>query len=640
MLAIWLWLISGAVLVYPSRHVAVPSPPDPSAGRWSSHGPFGGEVFGIAVDPSDSRVTYAALGSIYTSDEHRIGGVFKTLDGGSTWKETGPAETSFFSVAVAPSDPRVVLASSYDGLWKSADGGVAWSMVLPGVSWPVPPTIDPADALHVWVVSDDAAWRTIDGGSTWTRMFERAEAVGFDSGVPSRLHRVRIEEVAIDRFTPRFAYSDDGGETWTPSTGFSGGVRRIVSDPVDPNTIYTTDPVFLSTDRGLSWSPLPSEYRITDLAVDPLSSGSLYAAARNDGLVVSRDSGLTWTKTLDVITRSVAAAASDERTRVFAGSFQGLYSSDDGETWIASNDGLRGASWNALALDPRNSSRIYTVGRTGFAVSTDGGATWTEDLTSPASGGAIAVSPSEPSLILASGWSSAIVRSQDAGATWETAFAPGRTSAIVFDHANPLIVYAADFFPLKSTDGGESWRVINNGTDTIGLSTVAIDSGDPAILYASYNGYPSGGLFRSLDGGESWIHDRGPEGALSFSAVVPDPGRPGVVWLGTAVGLFRGGSSDTTWAHTGFTGSVSAVVADGSADGALYVGSGFGGVFRSLDAGVTWEPMGTGLPRVYVHALLVDAAGGALYTAANDGVYSLDLRRRPRVSPERRRGPF
>ncbi len=222
------------------------------AARWSSRGPFGGEVFGIAVDPTDGRVAYAALGSIYTNDEHRIGGVFKTFDGGSTWKEIGPPDTSFFSVAVAPSDHRVVFASSYDGLWKSADGGVEWNMVLPGVSWPAPPAIDPADPLHVWVVSNEAAWRTLDGGSTWTEMFRGT--VGFDSGRPSRLHRARLEEVAIDRFGLRFAYSDDRGETWTTSTTFGvDGVRRFVSDASDPDRIYSSDGRFRSTDRGVSW---------------------------------------------------------------------------------------------------------------------------------------------------------------------------------------------------------------------------------------------------------------------------------------------------------------------------------------------------------------------------------------------------
>ncbi len=288
-----------------------------------------------------------------------------------------------------------------------------------------------------------------------------------------------------------------------------------------------------------------------------------------------------------------------------------------------------------------NSSALYTVGRTGFATSTDGGATWAEDLTSPASGGAIAVSPSDPSVILASGWSSGIVRSRDGGATWETAFGPGfNTSAIVFDRADPSIVYAADFYPLKSTDGGESWRVINHGVESIGVGTVAIDSGDSAILYASYNGYTLTALYRSLDRGESWVRDPGLDTGGVIYAVLPDPGRPGVVWLGTGGrGLLRGGSSGTEWSATGFTDPVSAIAVDGSSNGAIYVASVFGGVFRSLDEGATWEPLGTGFPDVNayanVYALLADTASGVLYAATNDGVYSLDLRRRPRVVPPR-----
>jgi photosystem II stability/assembly factor-like uncharacterized protein len=639
MLSAWLWLISGALLVSPAWSAGV-APYDPATARWSSRGPFGGEVWAIAVDPTDARVAYAALGSIYSSDDHRIGGVFKTFDGASTWKEIGPPDMSFFSVAVAPSDHRVVFASSYEGLWKSADAGVEWSMVLPGISYPAPPAIDPADPLHVWVISDGAAWRSLDGGSTWTHGFDNAEAVGFDSGRPSRLHRVRLEEVAIDYFSLRFAYTDDRGETWSPSTAIGRpDVGGIVSDPSDPNTIYSDGkPIYRSTDRGASWTSLGGELLIHSLVVDPLSPTSLYASALNNGLVVSHDSGLTWTTILDVLARPVAVAPSNGHTRIFAGSSRGLFFSDDGETWIASNEGLRGAAWYALALDPRNSSKIYTVGRAGFASSADGGASWSEDSRSLASGSALAVSPFEPSLILASG--AGIVRSRDAGATWQIVFgrSGGYTSAIVFDLTNPSVVYCACFFPLKSTDGGESWRITNQGLESIGIFTIAIDSADAAVLYTiSRTGQGSNALYRSLDGAESWVRDPALAvgGVYGLYTILPDPGRPGVAWLGTSKGLFRGGSSDTTWSPTGFTDSVSTIATDGSPNGAIYVYSPYKGVFRSLDAGITWEPLGTGLPPANIYSLVADAAGGVLYAAANDGVYSLDLRLRPRVVPPR-----
>ncbi len=638
MLVVWPWLISGSLAMSPVRQVTVLPQPDPAAGHWTSHGPFGGEIFGIAMDQADTQVAYASVGSIYTADDHRVGGVFKTSDGGLSWKEIGPSETSFFSVAVSPSDPYLLFATSNDGLWRSADGGVRWSMVLAGVSWPAPPAIDPADALQVWVISDGAAWRSLDGGSTWTQMFT-AEAVGFDSGLPSRLHRARLEEVGIDVFGLRFAYSDDRGETWSTATTFSdaSNVRRIVSDPADPNNIYTADEVFRSTDRGLSWIQLPSEPRISDLAVDPRVPGTLYGVGQ--GLLVSRDSGATWTNALDVPMRSVAAAASEGVTRVFAGSFRGLYVSDDGQTWISSSSGLRGAPWQTLALDPTNSSTIYSVGSEGVAASSNGGSSWSQDLMSPAAGRALAVDPSNPSRILASGWSAGIVRSRDAGATWQAVFSPGAgyTSAIVFDPVHPSIVYAADFYPLKSMDGGESWSAINHGIESIGANKIAIDSGDSQLLYMSSfsSGAPTNSLFRSADAGESWVRDAGLADAGAIQAILADPGRPGAVWLGTSSGLLRGSSSDTAWSQTGFIDLVSAVVADGSANGALYVASGSGNVFRSLDEGVTWEPMGTGLPQLNVYSLLVDTAGGVLYAAAGDGVYSLDLRRHPHVLPRR-----
>ncbi|HEY1251973.1 MAG TPA: hypothetical protein VGH97_12345 [Thermoanaerobaculia bacterium] len=619
------------------RQIDPPAPYDAKTGRWRSSGPSGGEVNGIAVDPADSRVEYATMGNGYTNDEHRIGGIFKTVDGGSSWREVGPPEESFFTVAVAHSDPHVVYASSYAALWRSTDGGRSWTTVLTAIYGPPSRAeIDPADANHVWVVADGSARRSIDGGATWTPMFA-AEGVGFDSGVPSRLHRVRLEETGIDGYSLRFAYSDDRGATWSSGGTFDRGYGpgRIVGDPTDPDTVYTTGDIFRSTDRGASWTRLPNDLgRFSDLAVDPLHPDTLYGATGND-LFVSRDDGTTWTVILDALAGSVAAVPFDGFTRVFAGTYRGLYASDDGNTWTASVSGLRGAPWQSIALDPTSSGAIYAEGSEGFAASRNGGSTWSEDLMSPAAGSAVAVSPADPSRILASGWSSGIVRSRDAGATWEAVFSPyGNASTIVFDPKNPSTVYAAVFYPIKSTDGGETWHSIIHGVESYSTNTIAVDSGDSSIVHLlTYQN----ALFRSTDAGETWVLDAGLDLGYytRLQALLADLGRPGVVWVGTSSGLYRGDSSGTVWSPTGLVDSVVAVAADGAPEGALYVASASGVVSRSLDEGATWEPLGTGLPPRVISSLLVDEKRGVLYAATNDGVYSLDLRRQPHALPPR-----
>ena len=636
------WLLLATVAVSSARPITLPASYDPAHGRWSSRGPGGGDVLGLAVDPADARIGYAAVGAYYSPFAYQPGGVFKTSDGGSSWKEIGPADTAFFGVAVSHSDPRLVFASSSDALWRSVDGGAEWQMVLSGLLSPATAAIDPADAQHVWVLSqaDKAAWRSLDGGETWSKMFT-AYAVGFDSGAPSRLHRAQIDTFGpSDIVSLHFGYSDDRGETWATSVStFSPTyyiLRGFVSDPSDPDRIYTVGEAFRTTDRGVSWTGLPGAPLVSGLAVDPQLSHTLYQAT-GDGLFVSRDDGATWTPVLNVPTGAVAAAALDGGTRVFASTPRGLFSSDDLETWINRNVGLRGAQWFSIAVTPGNSSAIYAIGSGGLAASPDGGASWSlASLSSPVGGRAVAVSPSDPSRILASGGSSAgIVRSRDAGATWETVFSPGSdASAIVFDPANPSIVYATVFYPLKSTDGGETWRNIYHGVESYSSGPIAVDSGDSALLYLVAN---SRFVFRSTDAGESWVLDHGFDYSVlrTIPTVVADPGRPGVVWLGTSSGLLRGSSSDTVWTQTGFFDSVSAVAVDGSPDGALYVASASGRVFRSLDEGGTWEPMGTGLPPADIYSLLADPAGGALYAATDDGVYSIDLRRRPRFAPPR-----
>jgi photosystem II stability/assembly factor-like uncharacterized protein len=617
----------------PARQVTLPAPFDAAAGRWRSAGPSGGVIYSVAVDPTDARVEYVAVGSDFAPDPYGIGGIFRSADGGSHWTEIGPPEKSFFTVSVAPSDRSLLFASSDDGLWRSGDGGVTWQMVLPGFSFPAPATVDPNDALHVWVVSDFTAWRSLDGGTTWSKMFT-AYAVGFDSGTPSRLHRAQIDTFGpSDVVELHFGYSDDRGETWTTSASTFRPVfyilPRLVSDPSDPSRIYTAGEAFRTTDRGVSWARLPGSPLLSDVAVDPRLSHTLYEAT-SDGLFVSHDDSATWTLALDVPLPSVAAAALEDGTRVFAGTPRGFYSSDDLETWIDRNPGLRGAQWLSIAVTHGNSSALYAIGTEGLAVSSDEGASWRQrSLSAPVAGSAVAVSPADPARILASGSSAGIERSMDGGATWETVFSPGsNASAIVFDLANPSIVYATVFYPLKSTDGGETWHNIYRGVESFASGPIAIDSGDSARLYLIAN---SRFLFRSVDAGESWVLDNGLDSTYAtLETVLADPARPGVVWLGTTYGLLRGGSSDAAWTPTSFMDPVSAIASDPT-NGALYLASNGAGIYRSLDEGLTWKPMGSGFPPVSVSVLVVDSASGTLYAGAGDGVYALDLRRHPNV---------
>lgn len=227
---------------------------------------------------------------------------------------------------------------------------------------------------------------------------------------------------------------------------------------------------------------------------------------------------------------------------------------DGGRNWIPLTDDQPTLVVGAIALDPSNPDTVY-VGTgellTGFygsgvLKSTDGGASWTQ-LTGPFVGpfntvrsgavfGALAVSPANPQLILAGvdygGGLAArggIYRSADGGVTWTQVLAGGAGTDLVFNPAQPNIVYAgvanaalrtAFARPqnglYKSTDGGATWTQLwNSGPNALpaanlGRISLALARSAPNTLYAAIqDSSPQRfgrllGFFRTQDGGDNW----------------------------------------------------------------------------------------------------------------------------------------
>src|SRR5207249_2489162 len=115
------------------------------AGTWVSHGPEGGSILALAIDPTTPSTLYAAT---------RSGGVFKSTDGGGSWTDVNMGLTNLdvHAVAVDPTNGNVVYAGvtphsfpGATGIFKSTDGGGSWSPASAGVETSVTAFwIDPA----------------------------------------------------------------------------------------------------------------------------------------------------------------------------------------------------------------------------------------------------------------------------------------------------------------------------------------------------------------------------------------------------------------------------------------------------------------------------------------------------------------
>ncbi len=228
----------------------------------------------------------------------------------------------------------------------------------------------------------------------------------------------------------------------------------------------------------------------------------------------------------------------------------------------------------------------------GLWKTTDGGENWepvTDFKITSASVGAVAVSETNPDLVFIGTGETCIrgnimpgdgvYRSRDAGETWEHIGFPRShgISKIRIHPTNPDIIFVASFGKysapseergvFKSTDGGDTWRRVLYRNDETGAIDIAIDRNNPNVLYASLwqafrkeytmsSGGPGSGMFKSTDGGETWTE------------ITRNPGMP----------------------QEGLVGRIGVAVSSANSNRlyALFENDN-GGLFRSDDAGATWE---------------------------------------------------
>lgn len=237
----------------------------------------------LAVDPRDPDVCYAAaLGHLWGPNAER--GVYKTNDGGKTWKASLRIDenTGACDVILDPSNPNTVYAAMYmrrrtpwsytsggpeGGIYRSRDGGGSWTKLTnglpaqtgrigldvyakdPRIVYAVVESDEGGHALSPWTDQsrEGGVFRSEDGGDTWTRVSERNPR-------PFYFSKVRVDPKNDQRvYLPAFVLyvSDDGGKTFR-----AGGARKphvdihaFVIDPAD------TDHLLMGTDGGIyvSW---------------------------------------------------------------------------------------------------------------------------------------------------------------------------------------------------------------------------------------------------------------------------------------------------------------------------------------------------------------------------------------------------
>lgn len=541
---------------------------------------------GVPGDPSTYYIASAA------------GGVWKTIDGGLTWKSVFDDQptSSVGAVAVAPSDPNVVYVGSGeanirgnvqpgDGIYKSTNGGKTWKHVWKQKGQIGRIIVHPKNANVAYAAvlgsafganPERGVYRTQDGGKTWVRVLAKDADTGaidicFDPNNPhillATLWQVRRTPWSLTSGGPGSGLyrSEDGGDTWN-KIGPKTDAEREAAD---------------EEDEGLPAGP----WGRVGIAIAPSDSRRIYALIEADkgGLYRSDDGGEKWElvnaghylrQRAWYFTQVTVDPANPDV--VWCPNVRLLKSIDGGKTF-KNFKGPHHVDHHDLWIDPKNPRRMIDSNDGGVDITLNRGESWLSPALPISQFYHIRADNRVPYRVMgtmqdlgtASGPSNSLVAGGIALSDWYPV-GGGETGFVVPDPADPDIVYAGEYGGYLSRYDRRTKQAANISIYPVNPSgkgagelkyrfqwtaPVMVSPNDPRTLYHAANV-----LFRSRDGGLSWDKispdltrndpskeqwsggpitgdNTGAEYYCTIFAIAESPKKPGVLWAGSDDGL-------------------------------------------------------------------------------------------------------
>lgn len=588
----------------------------------------------IAITQSNPNIVWAGTGEGNPRNSVSLGeGIYKSLDGGRTWKLMGLEKTSnIHRIIIDPSDPNVVYVGAIGnpfgvhperGVYKTTDGGETWKKILytndtSGVGDMV---MDPSNPNKLFVNMyqhlrtpwslqgggpGSGFYMTLDGGKTWTKL---GKANGLPDGNYGRIG------IAIGRNDPKRVYamveatknglykSNDGGYNWElvnsdPAvvTNRAFYFQDIAVDPTNENRVYNINQIItVSEDAGKTFTTV-----IPYAGIHPdhhawwihPTNGNFIIDGNDGGIAITRDRGKTWQfdeklplgqfyhiNVDDRLPYNIMGGLQDngswhgpsylwssmgirnsfwqsvsggdgfdvmpdaeDPNWVYAMSQGGnvaRYNIATGERWgirpptTASGERQR-FNWNAaIAQDPFNKKTIY-YGSQFLNMSTDKGASWTQ------------ISPD-----LSTNDSAKIDQSNNGGLSVDITGAENHCTIIAIEPSaieKGVIWVGTDDGNIQLTrDGGKTWTNFRGKLPGMPLGAwvpqIRASKHKGGEAFVVVNDYRRGNnkpyLFHTTDYGKTWTNIVDEKKVTGYTlCVIQDPVEPNLVFVGTEQGLF------------------------------------------------------------------------------------------------------
>jgi len=415
---------------------------------------------------------------------------------------------------------------------------------------------------------------------------------------------------------------------WIQTGGPQGG--QISSLAEDDQFFYaaTAGPLFRMQKTDTLWTQLPRLSTGATGAMCLTTVGTtLVAGNMGGGVFRSTDHGITWrrwTAGLDGA-GEINSFAVDGNT-LFAGTNLGVYRSTDyGNTWTPRNNGQ--VSLPVLSILVKGSALFAGTWGDGAFRSIDGGRNWAPvqgDLKVLNVSGVVGDPTSRDGILLAA-YLKGIFYSADGGRTWtprQTGLSTEDISSLIPDPNSPLTTYALTTDGIfKSTDMGLKWQSINTGLAQEQPQALAVAPSDSSVLYASAG---AGWVYRSDNQGERWQKSPVAVGEHEITALAVHPQDSSIVYAGSWDGVYRSSDAGQTWQPVHDT--PAAALAIDAKTGFIFAADSNGGIWRGSPGGVTWTRVGLTNLRIVtltvLPASLSGDAGATVYAGtSSQGVY-------------------